>query len=97
MNKKITMLLLPIRCVVFLLVFIICSLIIHKDVSEISNWWSVVATIVNIFTILLLIAVAKKDNRTYWELINYKKGQTKVKQVVGIIILVVGILISNTF
>lgn len=62
---------------------------IHKDVSEISNWWSVVATIVNIFTILLLIAVAKKDNKTYWKLINYKKGQTKVKEVVGITILIV--------
>lgn len=89
MNKKVSMVLLPIRCVVFLLVFIICSHIVHKDVSGISNWWSVVATIVNIFTILLLIAVAKKGNKTYWELINYKKGRTKVKQVVGITILIV--------
>lgn len=46
MNKKVSMVLLPIRCIVILLVFVIGSLIIHKDVSEISNWWSVVATMV---------------------------------------------------
>ena len=53
------------------------------------SWWSIVATIVNIFTIGMLICIAKRDNQTYWELIDYHKGQTKVKQVVGITILVV--------
>lgn len=70
------------------MVFIIGSQIVNKDLDEISNWWSIVATLVNIFTIGLLIAVAKKNNQTYWELINYHKGQTKVKQVIGITILV---------
>lgn len=41
------------------------------------------------FTIGLLIGIAKKADKTYWDLINYKKGQTKVKQVVIITILVV--------
>ncbi len=87
-NKNISMLL-PIRCIVFLFVFIIGSQIADKDLSEISNWWSIVATLVNIFTIGLIIGIAKKNNKTYWELINYQKGHTKIKQVVGITILVV--------
>lgn len=89
MEKKNNSILLPIRCLAFLLVFVLGSQIVKKDLNEISNWWSVVATIVNIFTIGLLICVARKNNKTYWDIINYKKGQTKVKQVVGISILIV--------
>lgn len=89
MEKKKDSVLLPIRCIVFLLVFIIGSQIVNKDLNEISNWWSIVATIVNFFTIGLLIGVAGKNNRTYWELINYRKGMTKAKQVIGITVLVV--------
>ena len=89
MEKKKASMLLPIRCIAFLLVFTIGSQIVNKDLNEISNWWSIVATIVNIFTIGLLIGVAKKNNQTYWDLINYHKGQTKAKQVIGITILVV--------
>ena len=88
-DKKNSSMLLPIRCIVFLLVFIVSSQITNRDLSEISNWWSVIATIVNIFTVALLICIAKKNSKTYWELINYQKGKTKVKQVVGITILIV--------
>lgn len=89
MEKKRDNLLLPIRCITFLLIFIIGSQIANKELIEISNWWSIVTTIVNIFTIGLLIGVAKKNNQTYWKLINYHKGQTKVIQVIGITILIV--------
>lgn len=89
MEKKNNSMLLPIRCIAFLAVFIIGAQIVNKDLNEISNWWSIVATVVNIFTIGLLICVAKKNNQTYWELINYHKGQTKIKQVIGTTILVV--------
>ena len=51
--------------------------------------WSVVATIVNIVTIIILILVTKNN---YKKLINYEKGKTKVKQVVviSLIVLLVG-------
>ena len=86
--------LLPIRSIMFILIFVIGSLIVNKNISDISNWWSIVATIVNIITILLLILVSKKMNITYSELINYEKGKTKIKQVIimSIIILVIGTL-----
>lgn len=84
--------LLPLRCVIFLLVFLVGALAVGKKIDEISNWWSVIASMVNIATVLLLVFIAKRKNTSYWELINYQKGKTTVKQVVimSIIILLVG-------
>ena len=88
MNRDKLPYLLPIRSVVFILIFVLGSLITGKELSAISNWWTIVATVVNIFTIILLIGVSKKNDMTYWELINYQKGETKAGQVVLISIVV---------
>ena len=92
MNKKYLPFLLPVRSIVFILVFVIGTLITGKKLTDISNWWTIVATVVNVFTIILLVAIAKKNNMTYWDLINYKKGTTTSKQIIiiSIIVLVVG-------
>lgn len=97
MDKKTIFFLLPIRCVIFFLIFIIGSAAVDKQLNEISNWWSVAATVVNILTILLLVTAAKKNNMTYAKLINYQKGSTKAKQIVlvSIVILVVGMAGMN--
>ena len=93
MNRNKLAFLLPIRSVLFMLTFIFGSGIIGKSLSDISNWWTTIATAVNIFTIILLILVSKKNDMTYLELINYKKRETKVKQIIllSIIILAVGV------
>ena len=85
--------LLPMRCIVFLLTFVIGAAIVGKSVEEISNWWSIVASIVNVLTIVVLTVIAKKNNSSYFELINYQRGKTTWKQIVGIsaIIVVVGV------
>lgn len=88
MNNKNLPLLLPFRCVVFVLVFIIGSFITGENLDGISNIWSIVASLVNIVTILLLVIVTKK-NGGYAKLINYEKGKTKPKQVIGMILLIV--------
>ena len=84
--------LLPIRSIMFLFVFVAGSLITRKGLDEISNWWTIVATVVNIITIVVLVFAAKKNGMTYWELIGYRKGNTKISQVVvvSIIVLVIG-------
>ena len=87
MKNKNLPLLLPFRCIIFVLVFIIGSLITNKSLNEISNIWSVVASVVNIVTIILLVMVSKK-NCGYAKLINYEKGKTKPKQVVLMILLI---------
>ncbi len=84
--------LLPLRSVIFLLIFLNGSNLTGKELGEISNWWTIVATVVNVFTIILLVAISKKDGKTYGDLINYKKGTTTVQQIViiSVIILAVG-------
>ena len=84
--------LLPIRSILFILIFVVGSIIVNKEVSDISNWWSIVATIVNIVTILILLLVCKKMNISYKKLINYEKGKSTVKQVaiISFIVLLVG-------
>ena len=53
-----------------------------------SNWWSIIASIVNIIMIAVLVYLTKKNKSNYWSLINYKKGKTSVKQIIGISILI---------
>lgn len=81
--------LLPMRCVIFLLTFVIGAAVVGKELDEISNWWSIVASIINVFTIVVLFFSTKKQNSSYWELINYEKGKTKLKQIIGMSVLIV--------
>ena len=92
MNENKLPYLLPIRSVIFLLIFVIGSSISQKRLDEISNWWTIVATVANVLTMVVLILAAKKNGMSYLELIGYKKGSTKIRQIVimSIIILVVG-------
>lgn len=84
--------LLPLRCVIFLLIFIVGAFAVDKKIEEISNWWSIAASLVNIVTVLILFFVTKKQESTYWDFINYQKGKTTGKQIVGmsVVILLVG-------
>ena len=86
--------LLPIRCVIFLLSFVIGAAVVGKQIEEISNWWSVIASIVNVLIIVVLVFTTKKKNSNYWELINFQKGKTTWKQIVGMsaIIVVIGMV-----
>ncbi len=85
--------LLPMRCVVFVLIFVIGAVITKQKIEDISNWWSITASAVNIIVILLLFFITKKNKSSYWELINYQKGETKPKQVIviSVLVLVIGI------
>ena len=80
--------LLPVRSVLFLLIFVIGAAVTGKAVDDITNWWTVVVTVVNVITIMLLVIAAKRSGITYKELINYKKGVTKIRQVIGMIVIV---------
>lgn len=88
-NKKL-ILLMPLRSVLFILVFVIASAVTGKQLSDISNIWSVVASVINILFVLALVLITKKQGG-YLSLINYEKGKTRPKQVfamIGIILLV---------
>jgi membrane protease YdiL (CAAX protease family) len=88
-NKKL-ILLMPLRSLIFILVFITVSVVTGKDLSDISNIWSVAASIINILFVLFLVLITRKQGG-YLKLINYEKGKTRPKQVfamIGIILLV---------
>lgn len=88
-NKKL-ILLMPLRSVLFIVVFVLASVITGKQLEDISNIWSVAASIINILFILALVLISKRQGG-YLKLINYEKGKTRPKQVfamIGIILLV---------
>ena len=88
-NKKL-ILLMPLRSVLFILVFITVSAVTGKNLSDISNIWSVAASVINILFVLSLVLISRKQGG-YLKLINYEKGKTRPKQVfamIGIILLV---------
>jgi uncharacterized membrane protein len=87
MNNKKLPFLLPLRCVAFALIFLIGAVVTGRSLNEISNIWSIVASLVNIATILLLALVTKK-NGGYAKLVAYEKGKATAKQVIGMILLI---------
>ena len=87
-KNKFMVYLLPIRCVIFALIFVAGAIITKQKIDDISNWWSIAASIVNIIIILMLFFIAKNNKSSYQELINYQKGKTSAKQIIGISVLV---------
>lgn len=83
-------LILPVRSIVFILVFFVCAWIAKTDVGQIGHWWSIIAVSVNILTILLLIYVAHKNGKTFGQLINYQKGSARWT---AIVLVSLGILV----
>ena len=92
MQRNLLPLLLPVRSIVFLLTFVVCAMIARTDVGAIDHWWSMIAVVVNILTILMLVYVARRKGLTFWQLINYQKGQTRWAAIllVTVLVLVVG-------
>ena len=88
MNRKILPFLMPARSLVFIAVFVLISVIARKELQDISNTWSAAASAVNIITISALIFMTKNDGGLK-KLINYEKGRTAPKQVIGMSILIV--------
>lgn len=92
MNNKKLYFLLPLRCIIFLLIFVMGAVITGRSPDEISNIWSVAASVVNIITILLLVLISKKMGGNFKELVNYEKGKTKPKHAIAMtaVVLLVG-------
>ena len=71
----------PLRCVIFILTFVIAALAVGRDISEISCIWSAAVSAVNILTIALLICIARKNGSSYKELINFNRENISLKKV----------------
>jgi len=95
MNKKVF--LLPIRSVMYILSFFFISIILQKNISEISNLWSIIVSLCNIITIIILLYICKREKINYFDMIKYKKGNTKIATVVFISILTLCIGFSGMY
>lgn len=84
-------LLLPIRCISFIVIFLCIHAITNKEYSDLTHCWSIVCSIVNILLIGLLILLTKLNNSSYAELMNYEKGKTKKKEVIIMCLIVLGV------
>lgn len=82
-------LLLPIRSLLFFSIFLSIMGISNKDLSNLTYLWSIIVTIVNIFLIILLVILTRIKHSSYFELINYKKGETKIKDVIIVSVIVI--------
>lgn len=80
-----------------MLVFVIGAAITGKNVKDISNWWSIVASAVNIVTILIIVLAAKKSGRTYREQLNLKKGLDTPKRTIILVILFCAVGMSGMY
>ena len=87
MKRKFLPVLLPLRSLVFIAVFIVISMITGRRLADISNTWSVVASVVNIVTLASLIFITRSDGGLK-KLLNYEKGKTTPKQAVGMSVLI---------
>lgn len=83
---------LPMRCLLFIVIFSFCSRITQKSVTEITHWWTILASVVNIVTIFVLWIICKHSNTTYQEIIHYgKKQRNRFK---GFLFIVIMLLIG---
>lgn len=76
-NQKIWFVL-PMRCLLFIAAFSLCSIITHRKLTEITHWWTTLASVINIVTIIVLWSICKRGNTTYLEMIHYEKRQKTV-------------------
>lgn len=68
-------LILSMRCLLFIAVSVLCSRMTRKSLTDITNWWSVLASAVNIVTIFVLWVICRHSNTTYRKMIRFEKGQ----------------------
>lgn len=80
------------RCLLFIVVFSFCSIITQRNLTEITHWWTILASIMNIITIIVLWIICKYENVTYSEMIHYKKEQKSIFK--GFLFVVIMLLIG---
>ncbi len=90
-NQKIWFVL-PMRCLFFIAAFSFCSIMTQKNLIEITHWWTILASVINIVTIVVLWFICKHSGITYFELIHYGKTQKNILK--GILLIAVMLLIG---
>jgi membrane protease YdiL (CAAX protease family) len=88
--KNKTVLLLPLRSMLFIVAGMTVALVIKSTLAEISKWWTTIDIVINIITIAILLIMCRSKGTTYGRFINFEKGKSGAKAVfVGFAIVLV--------
>lgn len=81
---------------IILFIFIGSSLmfITNSSLSNLNQWWSIIISLVNVITIIVLFKLAHRENITYAKLINWNKNTIKFKHLLLMVfaILIIGMI-----
>lgn len=91
--KKANPFILPLfRSTLFIIAGLLFAMSTNQTLEQASKWWSVICTICNIITIVLLVIICNSEGTTYKELIGYQKGQSKIKYtlLIAVLMLILG-------
>ncbi len=77
-NNKNIWLILSMRCLLFIAMFSFLSVMTHRNLTELTHWWSAIASVINIVTICILWILCRRNNTTYREMLRYEKGRKSV-------------------
>lgn len=75
------------RSILFIIVGALFAGLTNQTLEQSSRWWSIICTICNVITVVLLMAVCKSEGTSYKKLIGYQKGQGNAKYTLLIVVL----------
>lgn len=75
------------RSVLFIIVGVLFAIVTNQSLEQASQWWSIICTVCNIITIVVLMAICKSEGTTYKKLIGYQRGQGNPKYTLLIVVL----------
>jgi len=79
-NMK-AILVLPFRSLLFIISVLLLSIVLNQSFYKLSSWWSIICSFINILTIFMLFWLCRSEKISYKELIKYKKGKTKITDI----------------
>lgn len=87
MKKTLAFTMPAVRSLLFIIAGLLLAFMTGQTLLEAAKWWTILCSICNIITIIILSLVLRFEGTSYRELINYQKGQTKFKKTLLIVIL----------
>ncbi|MDE6389278.1 MAG: hypothetical protein K2L82_15930 [Lachnospiraceae bacterium] len=88
---------LPMRSFLFIAAFCLGSIITQRDLAQITHWWTILASAINIVTIGVLWIICKRGSITYREMIHYEKKQKNFFKGFLIIVMMLAIGIGGMY
>jgi hypothetical protein len=96
--KKVKPFILPLfRSALFIIVGVLFARLTNQTLEQASRWWSIVCTVCNIITIVLLMIICKGEGSSYKNLIGYQRGQGNVKYTLLIALLMLLLGMSGMY